>query len=433
MALKWGKDGRRQPDQLNRINRITPENNEADGAVAPATAGTALITLLGIMGAFGPLSMDMYLPSLPTLASYFSTSVSKAQLTLSGFTLGFALGQLLYGPISDRYGRKWVLISGVALYIIASYFCATATNVDTLILVRIIQAIGGGAGVVLTRAIVRDIYEQEAGARALSLMLLVPSLAALVSPFIGGQILLWANWRTIFWLLAAFGIFILFLGFFRLPETHPAEKRYPTSLSKILRDYLTVLCDRNAFGYMMCGAFSFAGMFAQLSGTPFVYIEIFGVAPEYFGFLFAINVVGIMVGSYINSRLVMRFGIRRMLVVGTSTALFGGLLLALLVAFDLGGLMGIVLTIALYMVPHNITNANATAGALEKFPHIAGTASALIGAIRFGTGAAVGALVGILHDGTAMPTAYVIAGCAVASAASYWFLTRDSGNTVAGS
>ena len=376
--------------------------------------------------------MDMYLPSLPTLASYFSTSTSKAQLTLSGFTLGFALGQLLYGPLSDRYGRKWVLVSGIALYAIASVLCATATDVETLIFVRILQAIGGGAGVVLTRAIVRDIYEHEAGARALSLALLVPSLAALVGPFIGGQILLWADWRGIFWLLAAFGVFILFLGIFRLPETHPREKRFPTSLSKILRDYLTILCDRNAVGYMLCGAFSFAGMFAQLSGTPFIYIEIFGVAPEYFGFLFALNVLGIMAGSYINSRLVMRFGIRRMLIAGTTTALCSGLLLAILVTFDLGGLMGIVLSIALYMVPHNITNANATTGALEKFPHIAGTASALIGAIRFGLGAAVGALVGILHDGTALPTAYVIAGCAVASAVSYWFMTRGSEKTIAG-
>ena len=388
--------------------------------------------LLGTLGAFGPLSMDMYLPSLPTLASYFSTTTSKAQLTLSGFTLGFALGQLLYGPISDRYGRKWVLVSGIALYAIASVLCATATDVETLIFVRILQAIGGGAGVVLTRAIVRDIYEHEAGARALSLTLLVPSLAALVSPFIGGQILLWADWRGIFWLLAAFGIFILSLGIFRLPETHPREKRFPTSLSKILRDYLTILCDRNAVGYMLCGAFSFAGMFAQLSGTPFVYIEIYGVAPEYFGFLFALNVIGIMIGSYINSRLVMRFGIRRMLVAGTTTALCGGLLLAILVTFDLGGLMGIVLSIALYMVPHNITNANATTGALEKFPHIAGTASALIGAIRFGMGAAVGALVGVLHDGTALPTAYVIAGCGVASAASYWFMTGGSEKAIAG-
>lgn len=389
----------------------------------------ALITLLGTLAAFGPLSMDMYLPSLPTLANYFSASASKAQLTLSGFTIGFAIGQLVYGPVSDRYGRKWVLISGVVLYVVASYFCATASDVDTLILVRFLQALGGGAGVVLTRAIVRDLYSQTAGARALSLMLLVPSVAALISPFIGGQILLWADWRWIFWLLMAFGVFILFLAFFRLPETHPPDKRHAASLHKILLDYRAVLCDRQALGYMLCGAFSFAGMFAQLSGTPFVYIEIFNVAPEYFGFLFAVNIIGIMAGSYINSRLVTRLGIRRMLFVGTSMALGGGILVAALATFQVGGLFGIVTAIVVYMIPHNITNANATAGALDDFAHIAGTASALIGAIRFGTGAAVGALVGILHDGTALPMAYVIAGCGLASAASFWFLTGDKGKT----
>ena len=188
---------------------------------------------------------------------------------------------------------------------------------------------------------------------------------------------------------------------------------------------MAVLCDRNALGYMLCGAFSFAGMFAQISGSPFVYIEVFGVAPEYFGFLFAVNIIGVMAGSYVNSRLVTRLGIRRMLVVGTTMALCGGLLLALLTTINYGGLIGIVGAIVIYMIPHNITNANATAGALEKFPHIAGTASALIGAIRFGTGAAVGALVGILHDGTAIPMAYVIAGCGLASAASFWFLITD--------
>jgi DHA1 family bicyclomycin/chloramphenicol resistance-like MFS transporter len=256
-------------------------------------------------------------------------------------------------------------------------------------------------------------------------MLLAPSLAALVGPFIGGQILLWADWRGIFWLLTLFGILILLLGIFRLPETHPPERRQRSSLAKILRDYLAVLLDRNALGYMLCGAFSFAGMFAQLSGTPFVYIQIFGVAPEYFGFLFALNIIGLMAGSYVNSRLVTRLGIRRMLIFGTTMALSGGILVASLATVEYGGLAGIVTGIVIYMFPHNITNANATAGALEKFPHIAGTASALIGAIRFGTGATVGALVGILHDGTAIPMAYVIAGCGLASAASFWFLIKD--------
>ena len=402
---------------------IAQERHEA--GAAPAAAGTAILVLLGVLSAFGPLSMDMYLPSLPTLAAYFSTSTAKAQLTLSGFTVGFAVGQLVYGPLSDRLGRRWVLLSGVALYVAASLACAVAADIETLIAVRFLQALGGGAGVVLTRAIVRDLYSREAGARALSLMLLVPSLAALVGPFIGGQILLWADWRAIFWLLTALGAVILVYGILRLPETLPAPLRHAASPARIAREYGIILCDRQALGYMLCGAFSFAGMFAQLSGTPFVYIELFGVAPENFGFLFALNIIGIMIGSFVNSRLVTRFGIRRMLVFGTTMALAGGLSVALFASLGVGGLTAIVASIVIFMTPHNVVNANATAGALEKFPHIAGTASALIGAVRFAIGAAVGAAVGLLHDGTAVPMALVIAACGLASAAAFWLMTGD--------
>lgn len=387
--------------------------------------GGGLIALLGTAATFGPLSMDMYLPSLPALATYFSTSVSKAQLTLSGFTIGFAICQLIYGPLSDRLGRKWVLVSGVTLYVVTSALCALTTNIDNLIVLRFFQAVGGGAGVVLTRAIVRDLYSKEEGARALSLLLLAPSLAALVGPFIGGYLLLWTSWASIFWLLAVLGVFILVLCIFKLPETLPMEKRQSSSITNLFRECVSILRHRQSLGYMMCGAFSFAGMFAQLSGTPFVYIEIFGVSPENFGFLFACNVIGLMIGSYLNSRLVTRYGIRRMLVAGTSMALLGGLLLAFLTTAEIGGLAGIVIAIVIYMFPHNVTNANATAAALEKFPHIAGTASALIGATRFGMGALIGALVGILHDGTPVPMAVVIAGCGLASAASFWLLARE--------
>jgi len=390
-----------------------------------ARTGSLLILLLGILSAFGPASMDMYLPSLPTLVEYFATSTSKAQLTLGGFMIGFASGQLFYGPLSDRYGRKRVLVSGIALYTVATLFCATASSVDSLIVMRFIQALGGGAGVVLTRAIVRDLYSGNEAARAMSLMLLVPSVAAFAGPFIGGQLLLWVRWQAIFWLLVAFGVVTLVLTLVVLPETLPAERRQRLTVLRVLREYGHVLCHRQAIGYMFCGAFSFSAMFAQLSGTPFIYIQLFGVPPEYFGFLFGLNIVGIMAGSWLNSRLVIRFGIRRMLIVGTSIALVGGLGLLVTASFGFGGLAGIVIPIFIFMVPHNITNANAAAATLEFFPQIAGTASSLVGAIRFGTGAVVGALVGLLHDGTAIPMAAVIASCAILSAASFWLLTHD--------
>ena len=393
----------------------------------PSSAtGAAVIIILGILTAFGPISMDMYLPSFPELVHYFKTTPSKAQLTLSAFTIAFGIGQLIYGPVSDRMGRRYVLLAGIAIYAVASVLCVLTNSIDELIIARFFQALGGAAGIVLSRAIIRDLFNKLEGARALSLMLLVPSLAALISPFVGGYILkFFGDWRLIFWVLTCFGVIAFILGVLRLPETHPPEKRTSSSFSKILKDYISVVCHRRAAGYMICGGLSFATMFAQLSGTPFIYIELFGVAPENFGLLFSLSVFAIMGGSYLNSRLVIRFGVRRMLAVGTTIALVGGIGLAISANYGAFGLFGIVIPVIIFMTPHNMVNANATAGAMEYFPHIAGTASAMLGFIRFGTGALVGALVGYFHDGTALPMAYIIACCVIGSAAAFWFLTGD--------
>jgi len=393
----------------------------------PSSAtGAAVLIILGILTAFGPMSMDMYLPAFPELVHYFKTTPSKAQLTLSAFTIAFGIGQLIYGPISDRMGRRYVLLAGIAIYAVASVLCVLTTSIDELIIARFFQALGGAAGIVLSRAIIRDLFNKLEGARALSLMLLVPSLAALISPFVGGYILkFFGDWRLIFWVLTCFGVIAFILGVLGLPETHPPEKRTSSSFSKILKDYISVVCHRRAAGYMICGGLSFATMFAQLSGTPFIYIELFGVAPENFGLLFSLSVFAIMGGSYLNSRLVIRFGVRRMLAVGTTIALVGGIGLAISANYGAFGLFGIVIPVIIFMTPHNMVNANATAGAMEYFPHIAGTASAMLGFIRFGTGALVGALVGYFHDGTALPMAYIIACCVIGSAAAFWFLTGD--------
>ena len=397
-----------------------------EGASAKADArGTALIVTLGILAAFGPMSIDMYLPSLPTLQSDFGATTSQVQLTLSGFTIGFATGQLIYGPLSDRFGRKWVLIGGIALYVVASVLCALETDIDALIALRFVQALGGGAGTVLTRAVVRDLYDKDAAARVLSLMVLVTMLAPLVAPFLGGYILLWAGWRTIFWVLTGFGVLCLILTAARLPETLAPERRRKSGLSQMLSGFGVVLRHRQSVGYMICGAFSFGGLLAMLSGTPFIFIQIFGVAPEEFAYFFALTVVAVIIGAYVNSRVVMRFGIRRMLVAATTIAVVGGVGLATVAVFDIGGMVAITIGIVVFLLPHNITNANATAAAMEPFPELAGTASAMIGSIRFGSGALIGALVGLLHDGTTRPMALVIAACALGSAAAFWLLTRE--------
>lgn len=393
--------------------------------MALARAGLPIIIILGILSSFGPMSMDMYLPALPTLEKAFATTTSNAQLTLSSFTVGFAVGQLFYGPLSDRWGRKPLLIAGVVFYVFAGILCALTDSIGTLIVLRFVQALGGAAGVVLTRAIIRDLWSGPEASKILSLALLITSLSALIAPFIGGYLLIWLGWRSIFWLLVGFGVLVLLMGKFVMPESLPPERRQTAPLTRILPQYWYVLSHRRALGYMLCGGFSFAGMFAQLSGTPFVYIEVFGVPPEEFGFWFALNILAIMAGSSVNSWLVGRFGVRAMLRFGLLIALAGGWLIAFTAWFEIGGFYGILIPIILFMFPHNLVNANAAAGALEYFPGLAGTASALLGLVRFGTGAIVGALVGLLYDGTAVPMALVLAGCATGSLLAYVFLTRE--------
>ena len=400
--------------------------------MSSSATGAAVLIVLGILTAFGPLSMDMYLPALPELVDFFRTTPGKAQLTLSAFTIAFGAGQLVYGPVSDRLGRRNVLLVGIGIYALASILCVFADTIDELILARLFQAIGGAAGIVLSRAIIRDLFDKLEGARALSLMLLIPSLAALIAPFVGGYLLkFFDDWRLIFWVLFASGVVAFILGVMKLPETHPPEKRTKSTIKRVMRDYGVVLCHRRAAGYMICGGLSFATMFAQLSGTPFIYIDLFGVPPEDFGILFGLNVFAIMIGSYLNSRLVIRFGVRRMLAVGTTIALFGGFALVISVAYGGFGLFGVVIPVVIFMMPHNMVNANATAGAMEYFPHLAGTASAMLGFVRFGTGAVVGALVGYFHDGTALPMACIIASCVIGSALAFWFLTDDSSEEAA--
>ena len=388
-------------------------------------AGATIILILGTLSSFGPMSMDMYLPALPTIEKDFLTTASNAQLTLSSFTIGFAIGPLFYGPLSDRFGRRPVLLFGIIFYVVAGILCAITESIDALITLRFFQAIGGAAGLVLTRAIVRDLWSGTESARILSLSLLIVSFSALIAPFIGGYLLKFLGWRLIFWLLGGYGVLTLALAWFALPETLPKERRQATSFGQIIPQYLLVFRNRQAMGYMLCGGFSFAGMFAQLSGTPFVYIEVFGVAPEHYGLIFGVNIIAIMLGSWLNSQLVGKFGVRPMLRLGLGFAFAGGVFLAFFSWFEIGGLFGIAIPIALYMFPHNLVNANAASASLEYFPEVAGTASAVLGLIRFGTGASVGALVGLLYDGTALPMAIVIAGCGLGAILTYLLMTRD--------
>jgi len=368
-----------------------------------------LTAILGALTAFGPLSVDMYLPALPTLADSFATSPSQVQLTLSGFFVGFGLGQLVYGPLSDHWGRRPPLLAGIALYVGASLLCALSTRVTALIALRLVQGLGACAGPLIARAVVRDVYERDRAARMLSLMMLVMGAAPLVAPLLGGQLLLAFGWRSIFGVLAGFGVLCFLGAWLGLAETLDATRRSEASLIVRLGRYKALLRDRAYIGYSLSSGAAYAGMFAYFAGSPFVFIRLYRVPAERYGFLFALNVVGLMVCAAVNSRLVLRVGADRLLRGGVvAVAAAGGALVAAALT-GWGGLAGLLLPLLVFIASLSFIGANAMAGALAAFPHMAGTASALAGTIQFGLGALSGALVSGLFDGTALPMAAVIA------------------------
>jgi DHA1 family bicyclomycin/chloramphenicol resistance-like MFS transporter len=380
--------------------------------------------VLGALTAFGPLSIDMYLPALPTLADTFGASPSRVQLTLSAFFLGFGVGQLVYGPLSDRWGRRPPLLAGIGLYVGASLLCALSSGVTGLIAVRLLQGLGACAGPLTARAVVRDIYERDRAARMLSLLMLVMGAAPLVAPLLGGQLLLAFGWRSLFAVLSGFGVLCFLGAWLSLDETLDEAKRSPTSALAMIARYGTLLRDRAYVGYTVCSGAAYAGMFAYFAGSPFVFIRLHGVPAQHYGFLFALNVLGLMACAAVNSRLVLPLGADRLLRHGVAAVAVagGGVLLAAVTGW--GGLAGLVIPLLAFMASLSFIGANAMAGALAGFPHMAGTASALAGTIQFGLGALSGAAVSALYDGSAVPMAAVIAACGLTSLLAHRLLVR---------
>lgn len=399
----------------HRSAAAPPSAGAGTGASSQSGSPWPLVICLGIVAALAPLSIDMYLPTFPTIAREFHATEAQIQLTLSGYMAGFTLGQLAYGPLSDRFGRRRVLMSGILIYIAMSVLCALATSAETLTVFRFFQAIGGGAGTVLSRAIIRDRYHGPMMARVMSLMLTIILFAPMIAPVIGGHMLVWFGWRSVFWALVAFGTVAFAVVFFAISESLPEDRRSSFGLRPLCRGYATVLTNRGALGYILSGGVTFGALFSFLSGASFVFIEYYGMAPENMGYIFTANVVGVMTGGWLNSRLVVSKGVREMMTIGTSLLLVGAAILFVLVYTGVGGMWGAIAGIMIFTLPLNLINANAAAGTLEYFPNLAGTASAVVGAIRYGCGAVSGLVVGLLYDGTPMPMVYVILGCSVLS------------------
>ena len=406
---------------------MTSERGEETKAGRLGTADSRAISMvwvLGLLSTFAPISIDMYLPSLPTIGREFGVAAANVQLTLGAFFIGFAIGQLFWGPLSDKFGRRPMLIAGVVLFILTSALCALSTSIEALIGFRLLQALGGGAGTVIARAIVRDRFDANHGARVMSYMMLVTALAPLTAPLIGGYVLQWFGWRAIFWILSGFGAVCLIILLAALPESNPHERRNKATLWRVFAGYAAVFRDLRVVACLLTGGFAFAGMFAYISGTPFVYIELFGVPAEAYGYLFGLNIISLMTSSYINGKLVVRFGSMRLVTFGACLAACSGGALLYTAWSGTGGLVGIVIPLFFYLGSLSFITANAIALAVEGFPFSAGTVAAVFGASQFGFGAIAGAAVGLLYNNTPVPMAAVIAGCGLISLLSARLLAR---------
>jgi MFS transporter, DHA1 family, multidrug resistance protein len=391
-------------------------------ATAPASESTAghpglrLTLILGALSAFGPLSMDMYLPGLPSLTRDLGASASTGQLTLTGCMLGLAGGQLLSGPLSDSLGRRRPLLAGLVGYIAASLACAVAPSIGILIVLRFIQGSLGGAGVVIARAVVRDLFRGAAAARVFALLMLVTGVAPVFAPLIGGQLLAITSWRGVFIVLAAIGVPLLAGTLLWLPETLPPERRHGGGLGPTLHTFRRLLTDRSFMPPAVAFSLAFAAMFAYIAGASFVLEDVFGVSPQVFSIVFAVNSAGLIAASQIGGRIVGRVGAPALLRFGVFGVALGSV--AVLVAtIAHAGLAPLLIGLFVILSSNGIVFPNGTAAALSEQEGALGSASALLGMGQFGIGALIAPIVGVAGAHNALPMAIVIGVCGVASLA----------------
>lgn len=373
---------------------------------------TPFLILLAALVAFGPLSIDMYLPSLPTIADSLGASEARVQWSISGFLVGFCVGMLFYGPLSDRYGRKTILLAGIFLYLLSSLACFIAETANQLVAFRIVQALGGGAASVLARAMVRDLLPLSEAAHTLSVMHVVTMIAPLIAPLLGGYLMLWCGWRSLFLVLFLFGL-VCFIAVLFIKETLPAVQRNG-SIIQAFTAYGDILRDKNALGYILCMGLTFAGMFAYITGSAFVFIKYFAVPDQYFGWIFGCNVVGIMACTFTASYFIKYYGPRPILRVGTTTACISGALLLLAAFFQIGGMWSIIFFVFCFVSVTGTIGANCVACLMSLYPKQAGAASALAVAAQFGLGFLASFVVSLLHLEGAMSMSIVMAFCGFA-------------------
>ncbi len=385
---------------------------EAKAAPMTRTRRIELIVLLGVMTAFAPICIDMYLPAMPQIARDLKASTAEIEFTLATFFMGFAFGQAFYGPVTDRFGRKPPLYVGLIVFVLASFACALAQSAEQLIVFRLLQALGACAGVVVARACVRDLFPSEDAPRIFAAMILVLGVAPLLAPLAGGYVALWFGWPAIFWSIGGLGLLAILLVKFRLQESHGGSTRtlHP---AQILRDYLHLLRDRRFSAFAFSAALSNAGMFAYITASPHVFITIYDVPYEYFGWIFGAIAAALIAASQIAAYLLRFYPAIRILFVAQICQGLSAIALLFFALTGLGGMWTILLGLICFVGFNGAINPTASGLAMAPFGRNAGMASALLGAVLFSGAAVVSFLIGSFAASSAIPMALVITVCAL--------------------
>lgn len=372
-----------------------------------------LILILGLLSAIGPFSIDMYLPGFPAIAKDLHTTVDAVSYSLASFFIGICFGQLLCGPLLDRFGRKLPLVVGLIVYVLASIGCALSPSIETLIVFRFFQALGGCVGMVAPRAIVRDVFPLDENAKVFSLLILVLGISPILAPTVGGYIIAVIGWNYVFVVLSAVALLILLAVILWLQESKQPDPTFSLHPKPILTSFISVLTEPQFYTYALAGGVSSAGLFAYLSGSPFVFMELYGVSEQQYGWIFAIIAAGLITSSQVNNVLLNKFKSEQlMMTIQILQTIFGVLLFAG-TAFDVLGLYGTIGMIFLFLSCQGFSFPNSAALSMAPFSKEAGSASALMGAIQMGLGSFAAAAVGLLQAKTALPMTGVMAACIV--------------------
>jgi len=386
-------------------------------------SSVGLVVILGLLAMLMPLSIDMYLPALPQIAREFSVSSGSVQMTLNIYILGFALGQLVYGPLADSFGRKPIITIGTLIFAVAAAACALSQSVEQLIHMRLLHGLSAAAGSVVISAVMRDSYSKEEFSRMMSFVMLVTTIAPLLAPIAGGWLLLVWDWHAIFWTISAAAIITTLLVVTQIKETLPKDKRQKFNLRTTMGNFLSLFRHKRVFSYMLASGFSFAGLFSFLNAGPFVYIELNHISPQHFGYYFALNIVFLFLMTLLNSRCVRRFGPLAMFRLGLIIQFVMAAWLVIVCLLDLG-FIPLVMGVAVFIGCVAMVSSNAMAVILEEFPHMAGTASSLAGTMRFGVGALAGAVLSTITFSSAWPMVGAIFICATVSILFFLYAAR---------